>query len=190
MTVERVVEMFKSSIAAKQALTAEDYAAVQAMADAVVLALRTGGKVLFLGNGGSAADAQHLAAELVGRFAKERAALPALALSVNTSILTAIGNDYGYDRVFERQLEALARPGDVVVGISTSGNSPNVLKAIERAKAMGCRTIGMTGRKGGKLAGMVDICFRAPSDDTPRIQEVHITAGHIMCALVEEALFG
>jgi D-sedoheptulose 7-phosphate isomerase len=190
MTVERVEEMFKSSIATKQALTKTDYATVQAMADAAVVALRSGGKLLFLGNGGSAADAQHLAAELVGRFARERAALPALALSVNTSCLTAIGNDYGYDRVFERQLEALARKGDVVVGISTSGNSPNVLRAIERAKAVGCTTIGMTGRKGGKLAGMVDICFRAPSDDTPRIQEVHITAGHIMCALVEEEMFG
>ncbi len=190
MTVERVEQLFKASIAAKQALTAQDYRTVQAMADAVVSALRSGGKVLLFGNGGSAADAQHLAAELVGRFAKERAALPALALSVNTSVLTAIGNDYSYDRVFERQVEALARKGDVAVGISTSGNSPNVLRAIERAKAQGCTTIGMTGRKGGKLAGMVDICFSSPSDDTPRIQEVHITAGHIMCALVEEEMFG
>jgi D-sedoheptulose 7-phosphate isomerase len=190
MTVEEIERLFKASIAVKQALTRQDYETVQSMADAVVAALRGGGKVLLFGNGGSAADAQHLAAELVSRFYKERAGLPALALTVNTSVLTAVANDYAFDRVFERQVEALARKGDIVVGISTSGNSPNVLKAVERAKAMGCQTVGMTGRKGGRLAGTVDICFRAPSDDTPRIQEVHITAGHILCQLVEEAMFG
>ena len=190
MTVEQVERLFGVSIAAKQALARKDYETVQAMADAIVASLEEGGKVLLMGNGGSAADAQHLAAELVSRFYKERAGLPAIALTVNTSVLTAVANDYAYDRVFERQVEALARPGDVVVGISTSGNSPNVLKAVERARAMGCMTMGMTGRKGGRLADLVELCFRAPTDDTPRIQEVHITAGHIVCQLVEDAMFG
>ncbi len=190
MTVEQVEALFKASIEAKARLTKEDYETVQRVADVITAALRAGNKVLFFGNGGSAADAQHLAAELVSKFYKEREGLPAMALTVNTSILTAIGNDYSYDRVFERQVEAMAVKGDVAVGISTSGNSPNVLRAIERAKAQGCTTVGMTGAKGGKLAPMVDLCFRSPSDDTPRIQEVHITAGHIICQLVEDAMFG
>lgn len=190
MTVERIREAIEESVAAKQALTEEDHAMVLEMAYTMVEALSQGNKVIWMGNGGSAADAQHLAAELVSKFYKEREGLASLALHTNTSVLTAIGNDYGFDYVFERQVEALARPGDVVVGISTSGNSPNVLLAIERARDAGCLTIGLTGRSGGKLADMVDLCLKVPSDDTPRIQEVHITVGHIICELVESIVFG
>jgi D-sedoheptulose 7-phosphate isomerase len=151
--------------------------------------LNRGNKLLVMGNGGSAADAQHFVAEIVGRFKMERRALPAVALSTDTSILTAIGNDYGFDVVFSRQVEALAAPGDAVVGISTSGNSPNVLKALNAAKARGCRTIGLLGKDGGSIKGACDLALVVPSDDTPRIQEGHITIIHIVCDLVEKALF-
>jgi len=146
-------------------------------------------KLLVMGNGGSAADAQHFAAEIVGRFKLERAALPAIALSTDTSILTAIGNDYGFDAVFMRQVEALATAGDVVVGISTSGNSPNVLKALQLARERGCRTVGLLGNDGGSIKGVCDLALIVPSSDTPRIQEGHITIIHIICDLVEKALF-
>jgi D-sedoheptulose 7-phosphate isomerase len=151
--------------------------------------LNRGNKLLVMGNGGSAADAQHFVAEIVGRYKMERRALPAVALSTDTSILTAIGNDYGFDVVFSRQVEALAAPGDAVVGISTSGNSPNVLKALNAAKARGCRTIGLLGKDGGSIKGACDLALVVPSDDTPRIQEGHITIIHIVCDLVEKALF-
>ena len=190
MTLKRVREAFAQSVEAKQALTEDDHAMVLDIAETMAEALERDNKVIWMGNGGSAADAQHLAAELVSKFYMERKALASLALSCNTSILTAVGNDYGFEHVFERQIEAVARPGDVVVGISTSGNSPNVLRAIEKARKMGCITVGMTGRKGGKLAQSVDLLFSAPSDDTPRIQEVHITAGHIICEIVESTVFG
>lgn len=147
--------------------------------------LKAGGKVFFCGNGGSAADAQHLAAELVGRFMLERAPLSAWALTVNTSALTAIGNDYTYDDVFSRQLRGLGSAGDVLVGISTSGNSRNIIRTIEAAKEMGIHVIGMTGETGGAMAAICDICLRVPSDSTPRIQEMHIAVGHIICELVE-----
>lgn len=149
-------------------------------------AIHEGGKILFMGNGGSAADAQHLAAEFVGRFEKERRGLPAIALTTDTSLLTAVGNDYGFDMIFSRQIEALARPGDVVVGISTSGNSPNVVKALAIAKEMGAVTVGLTGAKGGKMDGLCDLCIKVPSEKTARIQEAHILIGHIVCALVDE----
>jgi len=152
-------------------------------------ALLEGNKVFFFGNGGSAADAQHIAAEFVGRFALERPALPALALSVNTSCVTAIGNDYGFDQVFSRQLEALARPGDIAVGISTSGKSPNVAMALAVAKTMKLRTVALTGRTGGTLRGNVEYCICIPSDETPRIQECHILIGHIISELVEREIF-
>lgn len=142
-------------------------------------------KVLFCGNGGSAADSQHLAAEFVGRFQKERKGLPAIALTVNTSILTAVANDYGYDTVFARQIQALGEPGDVLVGISTSGNSKNVLLAIEEAKAKGIFCIGMTAEGGGKMADVCDICLAVPSKVTARAQEIHILMGHILCELVD-----
>jgi D-sedoheptulose 7-phosphate isomerase len=147
-----------------------------------------GGKLLICGNGGSAADAQHVAAEFVGRFARERAAWPAMALTTNTSILTAIGNDYSFDRVFARQVEAFAVPGDVIVGISTSGNAANVIAAMKTARELGCQTIGFTGENGGRLKDGVDICLHAPSNVTARIQEVHIVVWHIVCEMIEQEL--
>ena len=152
-------------------------------------AFNRGHKLLVMGNGGSAADSQHFVAEIVGRFKMERRALPAIALSTDTSILTAIGNDYGFDCVFSRQVEALAAPGDVVVGISTSGNSANVLKALNVAKARGCRTIALLGNDGGSIKEACDLALVVPSADTPRIQEGHITIIHIVCDQVEKALF-
>jgi len=155
-------------------------------AGVIVQSLRQGGKVLVMGNGGSAADAQHLAAEFVGRFLRERQGLAAIALTTDSSILTAVGNDYGYDAVFSRQVEALAVQGDVVIGISTSGNSRNVIRALEKAKAIGCTTIGLTGGEGGALAGAVDYSLVVPVPETPRVQEGHILMIHILCDLVEK----
>lgn len=148
-------------------------------------ALENNRKVIFMGNGGSAADAQHLAAELVGRFTRERKGLPAIALTTDSSILTAIANDYGYDQVFSRQIEALAQRGDVVIGISTSGNSSNILKAMEKAANKGCILIGFSGGKGGKLYENTDLCVTVPSLTTARIQEMHILIGHVLCDIVE-----
>jgi phosphoheptose isomerase len=156
-------------------------------AAAIVQALETGGKVLLIGNGGSAADAQHVAAELVGRFERQRRALAAIALSTDTSVVTAVSNDEGYDRVFTRQIEALGRDGDVVVAITTSGRSPNVVHALEAVRKRGLRSIGVTGRDGGAVARLVDIHVNVPSDSTPRVQEVHRTLLHAMCDLVERA---
>ena len=158
---------------------------LEASAKSVEKALAEGHKVLFCGNGGSAADSQHLAAEFVGRFQKERKGLPAIALTVDTSILTAVANDYGYDTVFARQVQALGEPGDVLVGISTSGNSKNVLLAVEEAKAKGITSIGMTAEGGGKMAATCDICLAVPVKVTARAQEMHILMGHILCELVD-----
>jgi D-sedoheptulose 7-phosphate isomerase len=152
--------------------------------------LRRGNQVIFFGNGGSAADAQHFVCELAGRFYLERKPVAAVALTVNTSSLTAIGNDYGFHEVFARQLEGIARPGDVAVGISTSGNSPNVLLALERAAALGLVTVGFTGRGGGKMGGLCRHWLAIDSEETPRIQEGHLLAGHIICELTERELFG
>lgn len=155
----------------------------------MISASLSGGGTLFLaGNGGSAADAQHIAAELTGRFLRERRALRALALHGNSSAITAIGNDYGYDQVFARELSAHARPGDVLIAISTSGNSPNILRAIETARDAGMMIIGLTGETGGKMRSVCDVCLCAPSQRTARIQEMHITIGHTICELVEERL--
>ena len=151
----------------------------------VTEALQRGNKVLLCGNGGSAADAQHIAAELTGRFKIERMPLPGIALTTDTSALTAIGNDYGFDQVFSRQVAALAKEGDVVIGISTSGNSLNVIYALETAKEMGCKAIGLTGKGGGKMNDVCDLNIIVPSDDTARIQEMHILIGHILCQLVD-----
>jgi D-sedoheptulose 7-phosphate isomerase len=151
--------------------------------------LKSGHKVLFFGNGGSAADAQHLAAELVGRFGPDRAALAAISLSTDPSILTALGNDYGYDKVFSRQIEALGQSGDAAIGISTSGNSPSVLEALEAARTRGLFTIGFTGESGGKMTGRADVLFRVPSKQTPRIQETHLLLGHILCELADREIF-
>ena len=155
-----------------------------------ITAYRSGGKILVAGNGGSAADAQHFAGELVSRFYFDRPPLAAVALTTDSSILTAIGNDYGYEDVFARQVQAHGRAGDVFIAISTSGNSPNILKAIEAAKELGLVVIGLTGRNGGKMKGLCDVCLCAPSDSTPRIQECHLVIEHILCACIEESLFG
>ena len=146
-------------------------------------------KMLFCGNGGSASDAQHIAAELSGRFYTNRPPLYAEALHVNSSYVTAVANDFGYDEIYARMLEACGRKGDVLVAISTSGNSPNVLKALKKAKALGIKTIGFSGREGGEMNNICDIILKAPSDDTPRIQEAHILFGHIICQLIEEEMF-
>ncbi len=148
--------------------------------------LKNGGHLFFCGNGGSAADAQHIAAELVGRFLKERKPLAATALSCNTSTMTAVGNDYGYDVIFSRQIEGLAKKGDVLFAISTSGNSKNVVLAVMAAKSMGVKTVGITGSKGGQLAQLCDVCINVPSDHTPRIQEMHIAVGHMVCEIIDE----
>lgn len=150
--------------------------------------LEKGGKLILMGNGGSAADSQHIAAELVGRFKKERMAVPAIALTVDTSSLTALGNDYGFDTIFERQVEAHGRENDAVVGISTSGNSENVVRALKKANAIGAETIGLVGNNGGKIKNVANLSIVVPSNDTARIQEVHITIGHIICELIEEDL--
>jgi D-sedoheptulose 7-phosphate isomerase len=164
--------------------------AVAAAAAAVTAALRAGRKVLLCGNGGSASDAQHIAAELAGRLRLERRGLPAVALTVNPSVLTALSNDYGYDMVFARQVEALGGEGDVLVGISTSGTSANVVSALMAARAGGLTTVGLVGSNPGEMAGLCDHLVAVPSDDTQRIQEIHIAAGHAICEIVESELFG
>ena len=186
---QRVVdEAFAATIAAHRQAHASAGPAVLAAVDVLLEALRSGRTVMACGNGGSAADAQHFAAELTGRFARERRAWPALALTTDTSALTAIGNDYGFDRVFARQVEAHGRQGDVLVAMSTSGNSPNVLAAVEAARARGVKTIGLTGTDGGALGRVVDVHLNVPSPTTARIQEVHITLLHVLCDLVEQEL--
>jgi len=163
--------------------------AIVEAASLITECLRSGGKLLFFGNGGSAADAQHLAAEFVGRFTMERHPLPAMALTANTSILTAIGNDYGFEQVFARQIAALGRPNDVAIGISTSGNSPNVIVAIREATKRNLKTIGLAGNGGGDLAKCVDLPITIVAENTARIQECHIAIGHVVCELVEKELF-
>ena len=188
----RISQSISDSIAPKQAiLNNPDFlSGIQQAAEMITESLRQGGKIHFCGNGGSAADAQHLAAELSGRFYFDRPPLNAEALHCNTSYLTAVGNDYGYDLIFSRLLRGTAKPGDVIVGISTSGNSQNILKAFEAAKEMGVKIIAMTGETGGAMKDYADILLNVPSTDTPRIQESHIMIGHIICELVETAMFG
>ncbi len=181
-----------ASIAVKQSILDDDVflQKIEQAAQAWVTAFRNGGKVLFCGNGGSAADAQHLAAELSGRFYADRPPLYAEALHVNTSYLTAVGNDYGFEEIFARMTEAAGRPGDVLVAISTSGNSTNVLKAIAKARDQGMVVVGFTGATGGEMATRCDILLDVPATDTPRIQEAHILIGHMLCQIVEASLFG
>jgi D-sedoheptulose 7-phosphate isomerase len=188
MTPENVSAVLQESANIKIQLAREQAGAIVAVIEAVVTALARGRTILFFGNGGSAADSQHLAAELVGRFTLERRALPAIALTTDTSILTSIGNDYGFDRIFIRQVQGLGRPGDVAIGLSTSGNSPNVLLAMDAAREQRMVTVALTGQSGGRLAEQVDFCLRVPSSDTARIQESHITIGHLICQGVDEAL--
>lgn len=188
---QRISQLIQASIDVKRQ-TMEDkalIASVEQVVAAIVKALQADKKILFCGNGGSAADAQHIAAELSGRFYHDRDPLFAEALHVNTSYLTAVANDYGYDHVYSRLVKAKGRPGDVLVGISTSGNSTNIIEALKLAQAQGMVTVSMTGETGGKMKEHSDILLNVPSKDTPRIQEVHILLGHIICELVELELF-
>ena len=163
---------------------------IEAIGRRLAKTFKAGRTVFLFGNGGSAADAQHIAAELEARFLRERRALPCLALTTNTSTLTAVGNDYGYERTFARQVEAYCRRGDAVIAISTSGNSPNVLAGVKAAKKAGATAIGFTNETGGKLKGLVDLCLQVPSTDTQRVQECHMAVGHLVCDIVEGVLFG
>jgi D-sedoheptulose 7-phosphate isomerase len=183
---ERIAE---AGAVARRMLEGELPAQIAAVAEALVDAYRQGGKAVFLGNGGSAADAEHLAGEFVGRYLRERRSLPAIALAGNPSTVTAIANDYGYAEVFSRQLEGLARSGDVVVALSTSGRSENVLRAVDRAASLGVMAVGMTGADGGPLAERCDHCLCVPAEEVPRIQEAHVLIGHTLCEFVERELF-
>jgi D-sedoheptulose 7-phosphate isomerase len=189
---EQAIDLINSSLregAELRTVVARDCsAAIFEAAGLITTCLQAGSKLLFFGNGGSAADAQHLAAEFVGRFVSERAGLAAISLTTDASILTAVGNDYGFDRVFARQVQALGRPGDVAVAISTSGNSPNVLEAVKEAKKLGLNVIGLTGKDGGALAREAHVAITVDSGSTARIQECHIAIGHIFCELVEREL--
>jgi D-sedoheptulose 7-phosphate isomerase len=188
----RIPELIRESIAVKQAYLGDEnnLLLLEQVADKTIEVFRRDGKVLFCGNGGSAADAQHIAAELSGRFYLDRPPLYAEALHVNTSFLTAMANDYGYEEAFARMVDAAGRQGDMLYALSTSGNSPSILRAAEAARARGMIVVGMTGQGGGKLRAFCDYCLEAPSRDTPRIQELHITIGHLICELVEKAIFG
>ncbi len=186
-----IEERLTESIRTKERVRAQLIPVMDQAARLMIGALEKGNKVLFFGNGGSAADSQHLAAELVGKmFIEGRRALPAIALTTDSSILTALGNDFGFETVFSRQIEALGKPGDVAIGITTSGQSPNVLAAVKTARQMGLKTIGFIGKDGGKLKDLVDIPIVVPSDSTQRIQESHITIGQILCELVEAHFAG
>ncbi len=188
--MNEIEKELRESIDVKQSLLAGSISTIEEMARITVRCLRSGNTVYLIGNGGSAADAQHIAGEMVGRFERDRKALPVLALTTDTSVITAIANDYGYDRCFERQVEAFVKDGDMVIGISTSGNSEGILRAIRRAREKGAVTMGLTGQDGGDLKGLVDVCLQVPSRNTPRIQECHAMVGHILCSIVEKELFG
>ena len=172
-TIQKVIETMQDDLAKASQMAVDT--------------LKAGNKIILFGNGGSAADAQHIAAELTGRYKSERRGLPGLALTTDTSALTAIGNDYGYDRVFDRQVEALASSGDLLIGISTSGNSANVISALKLGREIGCRTLGFTGRNGGAMNEVCDLNLVVPSDNTPRIQEMHIMFGHTICQCIDDA---
>jgi D-sedoheptulose 7-phosphate isomerase len=192
MSIQSITAIIKASIDVKQQLLADEVLVNQiaTVTNVITKAFQNGNAVYFAGNGGSAADAQHLAAEFSGRFYKDRKALPSDALHCNSSYITAVANDYSYDVIYARLLEGLAKPGDVLVGISTSGNSANIVKAFEMAKSIGVTTIGFTGQKGGKMKELGDYLINVPSNTTPRIQESHILVGHIICELVEINIFG
>jgi len=192
MDREQAIDLIKSSLregAELRTVVARDCsAAIFEAAGLIIMCLRAGGKLLFFGNGGSAADAQHLAAEFIGRFVRERAGLPAIALTTDSSILTAVGNDYGFDQIFARQVQALGRPNDVAIAISTSGNSPNIIEGVKAARKGYLKTVGLSGKDGGLLATEADVVITIASTSTARIQECHITIGHLFCELTEEAL--
>ncbi|MEZ4706684.1 MAG: D-sedoheptulose 7-phosphate isomerase [Caldilineaceae bacterium] len=183
-----IKEGFQDDIAIKQRILSEQLSILNMIAQELLRALDLGKKIIVFGNGGSAADSQHIAGELVGKFSKVRRALPCIALTTDSAILTSISNDFGYAHVFARQLEALGSPGDVVLGISTSGNSENVVRGLETAAAMELTTIGFTGRDGGQIERIVDLCFCVPSYQTPRIQEAHMAVAHAMCEFIENRI--
>jgi D-sedoheptulose 7-phosphate isomerase len=189
--MEKIKQLIQASISVKQQLMEDDalVSVIGTVADVITNAFRDGRRVYFCGNGGSAADAQHLAAEFSGRFYTDRKALPAEALHCNTSYITAVGNDYSYDVIYARLIDGIGQPGDVLVGLSTSGNSANIIKAFEVARERGMVTVGFTGQTGGQMKALSDYLINIPSTDTPRIQESHILAGHIVCQLVEETYF-
>ena len=186
---DKIKEALLEGIQVKEDLLHKGIDKIIEISSLILGSLEKGGKVIFFGNGGSAADAQHLAAEFVGRFKKERPGLPAISLTTNTSILTALANDYGYEIIFARQIEALAKKEDVALGISTSGKAKNVVAGLKQAKKMGLKTIALTGADGGEIAKLTDAFLIVPSSVTPRIQEAHITIGHIICELIEDKLF-
>ena len=186
---EKILKAFEESIRIKERFGKENVEAIVAASKMIAVAFNEGKKLFLFGNGGSAADASHIAAEFVGRFKRERPALSALALTTDTAVMTSIANDYDYSEIFSRQLKALSEEGDVVIAMSTSGNSPNVLKAMDTARKRKLKAIALTGAKGEKLASKADISFVVPSDNTARVQETHITLGHVLCQMVEEILF-
>jgi D-sedoheptulose 7-phosphate isomerase len=184
---KKIETLLKENIDVKNKLLEGHVAKIEELAKAMLKTIKSGHKILLFGNGGSATDSLHIAAELVGRFRKERKALPAIALTANISVLTALGNDYSFDYIFERQVEALGNKGDMAIGISTSGCSKNVIRGILKASKMGIKTAALTGDKKGELFKISDLCIRVPSVNTPRVQEAHITIGHIVCELIEDA---
>ncbi|MEE9910579.1 MAG: D-sedoheptulose 7-phosphate isomerase [Deltaproteobacteria bacterium] len=186
---DHAVKLFKESCRVKEAFINDNLGQLVNIIDVLTAALKAGNKIMIFGNGGSAADAQHIAAEFVNRFIIERPPLPAIALTTDTSVITSIANDYDFSEVFAKQIRALGQPGDIAWGISTSGNSPNVLKALEVAKKLGLVTLAFTGKDGGAIAKMVDLSLNVSSNSTARIQETHITAGHVICELVDIKLF-
>lgn len=186
---EKIKKAYEDSIRVKEEFFKNNLPLIKEVAEVLAKVLNEGGKILIFGNGGSATDASHIAAEFVNRFKRERPGLPAIALNTDMAVITAIANDYDYSEVFAKQIKALGQKGDVAIGISTSGSSRNVLKAMEVAKKRGLKTIAFTSKKGEKLISKVDYAFAVPSDETPRIQETHITLGHILCELVEDILF-
>jgi len=188
--MEQIKREIKNHIGLMEEILAEELIKrIEEIVRLIINCYKRGGKIVLFGNGGSAADAQHIAAELVGKYKLERKSLPAIALTANTSIISAVGNDYDFERVFERQIESMVDNKDIAIGISTSGNSENVIRGILKAKKIGAKTIAFTGKSGGRLKGKVDILLNVPSDDTPRIQESHILIGHIICGLVEDKIF-
>ena len=187
---DKIIGLFGDSIRVKEQFVSQYASLIREVSELIVSCFRNGNKLLLMGNGGSSSDASHIAGEFVNRFLKDRPPLPAIALNTDMAVITSIGNDYGFNLIFSRQVETLAKEGDIVIAISTSGNSPNIIAAVETAKKMGNITIGLTGGSGGKLASLVDHAFIVPSEATPRIQEVHITLGHVICQVVEDAMFG
>lgn len=186
----KIKGFFEESIKIKEQFIGAYTGTIKEVAEIIASSFQRGNKLILMGNGGSATDASHIAAEFVNRFQKDRPPLPAIALNTDMAVITSISNDYNFSLIFRRQLEATARKGDVVIAISTSGNSPNIIEGIEAAKKVGTITIGFTGSNGGRLVSLVDYAFVVPSTVTPRIQEVHITLGHVICQIVEEILFG